>query len=360
MAKAFRTTSSEALCMLTGMTPIIIKLEEAAHYKIKQRSGQRDIEWECDVEIQNWPHPAEVGTIHEVVGNEDTPIQVYTDGSKQEHGVGSGAVIFKGSEMLAKIQFKLDSKCSNNQAEQLAMFKALEIFGVLNKQSINTLATTIFTDSRITLDLLQNYNNHGFLVEEIKKKVAILESSGWQISFSWVKAHIEVHGNELADKVVKEAAQSTDLRYEYTRIPKSYLYHVAAEEAKQKWQAEWTTSNKAAATKQYFPSVQDRLRAKLTLTTKLAAVLTGHGKTRAYLYRFKLKDDARCICGHEDETMDHLLFRCEKTSIQREVLKQQTNQQRNWTECKQELISKHTNVFCDFIESIDFKLLQQN
>jgi ribonuclease HI len=215
--------------MLTGMTPIILKLEEVAHYKIKKRSGQRDIEWDCDVEIQNWPHPAEVGTIHEVAGYEDTPIQVYVDGSKQEQGVRSGVVIFKGSEMIAKIQFKLDSKCSNNQAE----LKALKKLEVLNKQSINTLATTIFTDSRITLDLLQNYNNHGFLVEEIRKKVATLESSGWQIRFSWVKAHIEVHGNELADTVAKEVAQSTDTQYEYTGIPKSYLYHVAAEEAKQ-------------------------------------------------------------------------------------------------------------------------------
>jgi ribonuclease HI len=52
--------------------------------------------------------------------------------------------------------------------------------------------------------LLQNYNRHGFLVEEIRKKVAILERSGWQISFSWVKAHIRVDGNELADKVAKK------------------------------------------------------------------------------------------------------------------------------------------------------------
>jgi ribonuclease HI len=61
--------------------------------------------------------------------------------------------------------------------------------------------------------------------------------------FSWVKAHIGAHGNEMADKVAKEAVQSTATRYEYTRIPKSYLYHVPAEETKQKWQAEWTTSN---------------------------------------------------------------------------------------------------------------------
>jgi len=95
----------------------------------------------------------------------------------------------------------------------------LEKLEVLNRQSINTLSTTIFTDSRITLDSLQNYKNHGFLVEEIRKKVASLERSGWQTRCSWVKAHMGVHGNELADKVATEAAQSTDTRYEYTRIP---------------------------------------------------------------------------------------------------------------------------------------------
>jgi len=285
---------------------------------------------------------------------------VYTDGNKQEQGVGSGAVIFKGSEMIAKLQFKLDNRCSNNQAEQPAILKALEKLEVLTRQSINPLSTTMFTDSRISLDSLQNYNNHGFLVEEIRKKVASLERSGWQTRFSWVKAQIGVHGNELADKVAKETAQSTDTRYEYTTIPKSYLCHIAAEEAKQKWQTEWITSNKAAATKQYFPSVQNRLGTKLTLTTKLAAVLTGHGKTRSYLYRFNLRVDAKCICGHNGQTMDHLLIHCEKTSTQREVLKHQISQQRNRMEIKQELISKHKKVFCEFIESIYFELLLQN
>jgi hypothetical protein len=47
------------------------------------------------VEIQNWLHPAEVRTIHKVVGNEETSFQVYAEGSKQEKGVGSGAVILK-------------------------------------------------------------------------------------------------------------------------------------------------------------------------------------------------------------------------------------------------------------------------
>jgi len=70
--------------MLIGMTRILIKLEqETAHYEVKQNSGNSEIEWDCDVEFLNWPHPAEVGTIHEVEGNEEASIQVYTDGSNK-------------------------------------------------------------------------------------------------------------------------------------------------------------------------------------------------------------------------------------------------------------------------------------
>ena len=95
------------------------------------------------------------------------------------------------------------------------------------------------------------------------------------------------------------------------------------------------------------------------INTKRAAVLTGHGKTRAYFYRFKLRDDARCICSHNEQTMNHLLFHCEKTSTQREVLKHQINQQRNWIEIKKELTSKHKKGICEFIGKFFFELLLQ-
>ena len=39
MAKAYRTTSSEDLCMLTAMTPIIIKLEEIVNDTTQKRGG---------------------------------------------------------------------------------------------------------------------------------------------------------------------------------------------------------------------------------------------------------------------------------------------------------------------------------
>ena len=84
----------------------------------------------------------------------------------------------------------------------------------------------------------------------------------------------------LADRLAKEAARSNGTSIAFNRIPVSTLYYEAAEEARQKWQDEWTTCTKAATTKQYFPTVQDRLRIKINLTPNLAAMLTGHGRTR--------------------------------------------------------------------------------
>ena len=103
MAKVYRTTSSKALCMLTEMTPIIIKLEEVVkRYKIKEKLGNCTFELDSNVELKYWPHPADAVTIKEVAGNEEALVQAYTDGSKHDQGVGSGAAIFIGSEMVAQ------------------------------------------------------------------------------------------------------------------------------------------------------------------------------------------------------------------------------------------------------------------
>ena len=102
------------------------------------------------------------------------------------------------------------------------------------------------------------------------------------------------------------------------------------------------------------------VRITLNLTPKLTAVLSGHGKTRAYLHRFKLREEATCICGKEDQTMDHIMFKCIKTKEQRDILKHRINKTIKLQDNKQELITKHRKVYSEFIESIDFDKLQQD
>jgi hypothetical protein len=126
-AKAFRTTLSEALCIVTGMTPIIIKTEAAVtQYNIIKGKRSQTLLIDREVELKNLHHPADVLKIIEDKGYRDKTIQIYTDGNKNEYGVSSGVAIFVGKELKAQLKFKLDNRCSNNQVEQLAIAKALE------------------------------------------------------------------------------------------------------------------------------------------------------------------------------------------------------------------------------------------
>jgi len=80
MARAYRTTSSEALCILTGMTPIVLKLEEVVkQYTLKVMQQQQAINQDHDVEHKYWSHPAKVISIQEVENYEEATVSAYTD-----------------------------------------------------------------------------------------------------------------------------------------------------------------------------------------------------------------------------------------------------------------------------------------
>ena len=90
--------SNEALCVITGLIPINIKIQETAKYYgcIKGYGNQFDRE----MEVKHWTHPVNCVKITE--GQEDSKhaTHVYTDGSKSEHRVGSGIAIFTDSNII--------------------------------------------------------------------------------------------------------------------------------------------------------------------------------------------------------------------------------------------------------------------
>jgi ribonuclease HI len=48
-----------------------------------------------------------------------------------------------------------------------------------------------------------------------------MEQQEWKVDFSWIKAHAEHSGNELADQLAKEAASNKNEDDCYSRFPKS-------------------------------------------------------------------------------------------------------------------------------------------
>jgi ribonuclease HI len=265
--------------------------------------------------------------------------------------------IFAGNEVAAQVKFKLDKKCSNNQAEQLAIPKALEAIETLDITENGPYTAAIFADNRITIDSLKNINSHNFLIEEIRKKVSILETANWVIEFSCVKVHVGTYGYELADLLAKETARNRDATISYNKIPKGTLMSETEEESIQKWQKERNECTKATITKPFFPNVHDRLKMKINVTPNFAAMVTGHGKTGANFYRFKIMEQATCPYDSGDQTVDHLLYQCTLLHTSRKLLRNSALKTGNWPANEQELTTKHLKAFLTYTNSIDFEQL---
>jgi len=83
--------------------------------------------------------------------------------------MAAGRAIYISGDLVKTLKCKHNYRCTNNYAEQLAILKALQ--HTVNEHAKVKTATE-YTDSRMTLDSLQNANIHTALVDEIRLKLA--------------------------------------------------------------------------------------------------------------------------------------------------------------------------------------------
>ena len=104
---------------------------------------------------------------------------------------------------------------------------------------------------------MQNNFKWNRLIEYIRDKIITLMHLKWIVHFGWVRGHAGIEGNELVDKLAKEAAVE-DGPVVYDKIPREVLVTRVQKNGLNMWQRQCPDTGKGAVTKAFFPLVRNR------------------------------------------------------------------------------------------------------
>ncbi len=134
-------------------------------------------------------------------------IEVYIDGSsKGNPGAGGAGIVIQATatkEIIGIHGIPLGT-VTNNQAEFLALKHALI---ELNTQGLSGQPVNVLTDSQLVVGIFsQNWKARANL--ELVMEIRNLLNEFLQLTFAYVRGHNGNQGNELADSLAQEAAES--------------------------------------------------------------------------------------------------------------------------------------------------------
>ncbi|UYV75618.1 hypothetical protein LAZ67_13000764 [Cordylochernes scorpioides] len=307
ICRGYNTLSTDAALVLSGLVPInnILTLESKRAELIRPGSDMDTDPTPEQVDsppLQWYCHPAEVHLItYDKSIPDSSSLTIYTDGSKSDDGVGAGWCLYSRNISLLKKSYILREENSVFQAECLAIYKALEWFLEQPHQSI-----TLASDSLSSLESLASPYTKSWSVMRNKILVNNIINSGKTVSFHWVKAHVGLEGNEMADSLARLAFKYP-APYVPIPTPKSWFKYSARKKAISDWQTSWDASLKGRSLYNWIKFVKaDRIYS----SSALNSILTGHGPFSNYFQRFKIKTPSPCRCGYANPDSDHFLLAC--------------------------------------------------
>ncbi|GBM88565.1 Putative protein in type-1 retrotransposable element R1DM [Araneus ventricosus] len=220
---AYRTTSTAALQVLLGIPPFSLKLKQEGIltniFRLRHPVPTFDFSVEdFEESITSWTtHPSLYLKNEQVVltdGGANLPREaLYTDGSKTEQGVGAAFCRISQNQVTECWSSKLNPESTVFQAELYALQKAVQ----LATKNPNT-KIIIFSDSKASIQAVSNPRSRNKMAREIF--ASLLENP--EIQLNWIKAHVGYQGNEKADQLAKEAADSISLP-QFLHLSKSHL-----------------------------------------------------------------------------------------------------------------------------------------
>jgi len=225
-------------------------------------------------------------------------LHFYTDGSKKE--AATSAALVTESNVF---RCRLTDNASIFSAEARALQMALNAIRINNRNKF-----VIFTDSRSVLESLEHKRVDNPMILDLLETYQELVDNGKEIVFCWVPSHVDIKGNEKADRAAKEALEliPSDILLPHTDLKTLVNCHNNL-----LWQEAWNDANgnklqmvqpfvgKKMIT--YSPSRRDDMvmhRARI-----------GHTHI-THCYLLKGEPPPECIACQSRLTVKHILLDC--------------------------------------------------
>lgn len=313
IGKTYRTVSTDALQVITGIPPIVLRAE--LKYKLFQFKNnkvsliineqeinidmveRKELKYNRDpvIDLSNLKIiTTGNGQLKKNISN----IDLFTDGSKLENNVGL-AIIKLDNENVSKYMYKLKNWNSVYQAEAMAIKIALEMSICEGRHFI-----TIYTDSLSVCYSLQNLFPKSAIIKDIQQLCSQhLEKN---IEIIWIRAHKGNVGNELADLMAKKGTKfGVQLQ---VRIPEVVIKNKLKCDLINDWQNLWHGSESG----RYTYNIKSYVGSDFILKNNiLNYFLTNHGSFPQYLFKLNKLNSPYCPCGELGSGLHYLRDSCE-------------------------------------------------
>ncbi|GBN30000.1 hypothetical protein AVEN_266527-1 [Araneus ventricosus] len=161
--------------------------------------------------------------------------EIYTDGSRIENETGFAVCILKDEINIQNYLFKLNTYTSVFQAELAAIEFAVN-WAINEKVKVN-----IHTDSLSSISAINSANTRSESVNKVKSNIFKAKN---MVGLSWVKAHVGIPENELADQQAKLAITSGEKFV--IPAPYSHLKGLLKNYIVNKWNEYWNSYDSAS------------------------------------------------------------------------------------------------------------------